>query len=86
MLQQMRTNTANDIDSRIQWDPLVKKILEKAMENISWELQLQRLNEGTHFCLVHGDFWPGNVMISKNSIGNLRLLDWEMVGTYTLKK
>jgi aminoglycoside phosphotransferase (APT) family kinase protein len=30
--------------------------------------------------LVHGDFWPGNIMISKSDTRDLRLLDWEMVG------
>jgi len=85
----------NDNDESIQWDPLVRKILEKAMKGISWESHLQRLNVNSHFCLVHGDFWPGNVMISKNNtnatsiseddgVGDLRLLDWEMVGEYTL--
>lgn len=76
-------------DESIQWDPLVRQILEKAMDGISWESQLQRLNTSSHFCLVHGDFWPGNIMISKDNnatttendgVRDLRLLDWEMVG------
>mmetsp|Transcript_16121 Transcript_16121/g.20677 ORF Transcript_16121/g.20677 Transcript_16121/m.20677 type:complete len:447 (+) Transcript_16121:1-1341(+) len=77
-------------DGRIHWDPLVWRIVEKAMSGISWESQIKRLNVGSHFCLVHGDFWPGNVMISNdNSVAatremgagrDLRLLDWEMVG------
>lgn len=64
----------------IQWDPLVKEIVEKAMAGISWEAQVKRLNSTTHFCLVHGDFWPGNIMISKTDKRDLRILDWEMVG------
>jgi hypothetical protein len=50
----------------ICWDPLVWKIITKAMKGISWESHRKRLNEDTHFCLVHGDFWPGNVMIAKD--------------------
>lgn len=50
----------------IRWDPIVWKIVNKAMKGISWESQRKRLNEGTHYCLVHGDFWPGNVMIAKD--------------------
>lgn len=72
----------------IRWDPLVRQIVEKAMRGISWESQRERLNANSHFCLVHGDFWPGNVMISTDHKADarnaderdLRLLDWEMVG------
>ncbi|VEU44170.1 unnamed protein product [Pseudo-nitzschia multistriata] len=87
---------SNNDEQRIQWDPLVREILETAMKGISWESQRQRLNAGSNFCLVHGDFWPGNVMISKDQgpatsviendgrkgcrLRQLRLLDWEMVG------
>jgi len=85
MIQAMWEKYVNDsenVKEGITWDPLVRKIVEKAMEGISWEAQCQRLNENTHFCLVHGDFWPGNIMISKEQTGDreLRLLDWEMVG------
>merc|ERR1719320_1816848 len=72
----------------IRWDPLVRRIVEKAMRGISWESQKERLNADSHYCLVHGDFWPGNVMISTDHNADaknaderhLRLLDWEMVG------
>jgi len=47
-------NNLEDIDSRLQWDPLVKKILDKAVDGISWEAQLNRLNAESHFCLTHG--------------------------------
>ncbi len=71
-------------EQRIEWDPLVLEIVVKAMEGISWESHRKRLNANTHFCLVHGDFWPGNIMISKEgkSTRDLRLLDWEMVGKW----
>lgn len=71
-------------EQRIEWDPLVLEIVVKAMEGISWESHRKRLNANTHFCLVHGDFWPGNIMVSKEgkSTRDLRLLDWEMVGKW----
>jgi hypothetical protein len=80
----------NDSDKGILWDPLVRKIIEKAIKGISWESHRKRLNENTCFCLVHGDFWPGNIMIPKgtqtkeddDSARDLRLLDWEMVGEF----
>jgi hypothetical protein len=80
LIQGAWKNLESTIDGRIQWDPLVKKIVDKAMAGISWEAQLQRLNRSTDFTLVHGDFWPGNIMISKSDTRDLRLLDWEMVG------
>lgn len=82
----------SESESSIRWDPLVRQILEKAMKGISWESQKERLNVNSNFCLVHGDFWPGNVMISTDhhatststegngGVRDLRLLDWEMVG------
>ena len=71
----------------IRWDALVRQIVEKAIEGISWESQRKRLSKTTHFCLVHGDFWPGNIMISKgDGDRDLRLLDWEMVGEYLSSK
>jgi len=56
------------------------------MEGISWESQTKRLNKNKPWTLVHGDFWPGNVLVStplsKTNEPNLelRILDWEMVG------
>ena len=70
----------SDNGSGLRWDPLVRRLVETAMAGISWEAQLRRLNTKSHFCLVHGDFWPGNVMISKDDGASLRLLDWEMAG------
>ncbi|KAG7360672.1 ecdysteroid kinase [Nitzschia inconspicua] len=80
VIQEMWKNMETTIESRIQWDPLVKTLTEKAMAGISWEAQRKRLNPSNHFTLVHGDFWPGNIMISTSDSCDLRLLDWEMVG------
>jgi hypothetical protein len=80
LIQRAWKDLETTIDGRIQWDPLVKKIVDKAMAGISWEAQLERLNPSNDFTLVHGDFWPGNIMISKSDTRDLRLLDWEMVG------
>uniref|UniRef100_A0A7S4WHK3 Aminoglycoside phosphotransferase domain-containing protein n=1 Tax=Ditylum brightwellii TaxID=49249 RepID=A0A7S4WHK3_9STRA len=100
MLQSMcekyleREKKREDEVESIEWDPLLRDIVEKAMNGISWESHLKRLNVDSHFCLVHGDFWPGNVMIEKDEtrttapssttsvrgVRDLRLLDWEMVG------
>jgi hypothetical protein len=69
------------IDTVIEWDPLVRACLTKAMAGISWDAQVSRLNtKSAHWTLVHGDFWPGNVLISTESSSDLKLLDWEMVG------
>ena len=80
LIQGFWKNLEMNINDRIRWDPLVRKITDKAMAGISWEAQLERLNPSSHFTLVHGDFWPGNIMISKSDPSDLRLLDWEMVG------
>lgn len=100
MLQSMwekyleRERKKEDETESIQWDPNLRDIVEKAMKCISWESHRKRLNVDSHFCLVHGDFWPGNVMIEKDETRttvssstiptkdsrDLRLLDWEMVG------
>lgn len=67
----------------IEWNPLVRETVEHAMEGISWEKQLERLRVGGHWTLVHGDFWPGNVLWTRpteSSSGSISLLDWEMVG------
>jgi hypothetical protein len=73
---------SGNVDTRIQWDPLVRESLGRAMDGISWEAQVQRVNTGksSHWTLVHGDFWPGNVMVSATDVHDLRLLDWEMTG------
>jgi len=100
MLQSMwekyleRERKKEDETESIQWDPNLRDIVEKAMKCISWESHRKRLNVDSHFCLVHGDFWPGNVMIEKDETRttvssstiptkdsrDLRMLDWEMVG------
>jgi len=69
------------LDSVYEWDPLVRQCLEKAMDSISWDGQMKRLNTNSHWTLVHGDFWPGNFLLSTNSDNQpLKMLDWEIVG------
>lgn len=74
------THINADSDYYIQWDPLVREAVEKAVDGISWQAQLDRLNENGRWTLVHGDFWPGNVMWNITNNKDIRLLDWEMVG------
>lgn len=72
----------------IQWDPLVRQAIERSIVGISWEAQLKRLNIQGRWTVVHGDCWPGNFMWMINNTkafshceeGNVKLLDWEMVG------
>ena len=81
----------NGIDTKITWDPLVKDVVDHVMSNISWDKQLERLNTNTNWTLVHGDFWPGNILVSTEKTSSplhqgiqeelkLKMLDWEMVG------
>ena len=64
----------------IHWDDTLRRAVEKAVAHISWEAQLKRLNERGHYTLVHGDFWPGNVLWMTKERDTIKLLDWEMVG------
>jgi len=64
----------------ITWDGNVRAAVEKAVNGISWEAQTKRLNPEGHWTLVHGDFWPGNVMWMTKERNSIRFLDWEMVG------
>ena len=75
------TATADSTDKKsITWDPVLKSAVAKAIEGISWEAQMARLNpDHSHWTLVHGDFWPGNVMWMIRD-GSIKLLDWEMCG------
>ncbi len=62
-----------------EWfDPLVLAAVDKAVEGVSWERQQERLNPDSHWTLVHGDCWPGNVMWHRE--GRVKLVDWEMAG------
>lgn len=64
--------------ARSLFHPLVFEALEKAVQGISWDAQVQRLNAGSSWTLVHGDCWPGNVMWHRS--GHVKLVDWEMCG------
>lgn len=64
----------------IKWDSNVRSTVEKAVKGISWDAQMKRLHTEGHWTLVHGDFWPGNVMWMTKEADAIRLLDWEMVG------
>eukprot|EP00977_Amphora_coffeiformis_P029648 scaffold42123_cov221-Amphora_coffeaeformis.AAC.3 len=72
----------DDSTKDIQWDPVVREAVDKCIQGISWQAQLDRLHVDGHFTLVHGDFWPGNIMWdpTNDHSGNFRILDWEMVG------
>lgn len=63
----------------IAWNPIVRAAVEKAVAGISWQAHLDRLTADGRWTLVHGDFWPGNVMLHTRD-GTVRMLDWEMVG------
>jgi Protein of unknown function (DUF1679) len=79
------TNSQNFVQ-QIQWNSHVKEIVNASVSRISWSSQLERLNttnKNIHWTLVHGDFWPGNVLWNTKadtSNGQIKLLDWEMVG------
>lgn len=67
-----------ETDRDLIWDPVVRAAVVKAVDGISWSAQMDRLSVEGRWTLVHGDFWPGNVMLHVN--GSLRVIDWEMVG------
>ena len=67
-----------DLD-KIVWDANLRACVQKAINGISWEAQQQRLHRESIWTLVHGDFWPGNIMYLLNE-KEVRLLDWEMCG------
>jgi hypothetical protein len=78
-----REASDNSATNSISWDPFVRKLVEASLDGISWDAHLQRINVNTHWTLVHGDFWPGNVLWSfkkERESDLLRFLDWEMVG------
>lgn len=64
----------------IEWNPLVWDAAQAAVDGISWEARCTRLHEKANWTLVHGDFWPGNVLWRPDAEQNVVLVDWEMVG------
>jgi hypothetical protein len=72
--QETKTNAHHQ---KIKWDPNVLAAVEKAIQGISWDQHVARLQR--HWTLVHGDFWPGNVLWLQSD-QSVRLIDWEMVG------
>jgi hypothetical protein len=80
MWTQYNNKKEEEENDGIKWDPTVRASVNKAVAGISWQAQLDRLNVNGRWTLVHGDFWPGNVMWNINDPKSIRLLDWEMVG------
>lgn len=61
------------------WDDTLRACVDKAIHGISWQAQQERLHPDGLWTMVHGDFWPGNVMYLVKE-QEIRLLDWEMCG------
>lgn len=74
-----RTSWETSDLTSIVWDANVRACMEKVIAGISWEAQQQRLHRDGPWTLVHGDFWPGNIMYLVQE-KEIRLLDWEMCG------
>jgi hypothetical protein len=74
-----QSEASSSVGTAIRWDPNLRAAVQRAVEGISWERQLERLHVDSEWTLVHGDFWPGNVlwMVDDRSV---RLVDWEMCG------
>jgi hypothetical protein len=67
-------------DNLWEWDPQVLKAVENAVARFTWDGLRKELNttDASHWCLVQGDCWPGNVMWHRTGV--VKLVDWEMVG------
>lgn len=64
----------------VSWDKNVRAAVEQTIEGISWESQVGRLHPKGNWTLVHGDFWPGNIMWMTDKQDSIKFIDWEMVG------
>lgn len=78
------STNSNDYVKDLVWDPVVRAAVERGVEGISWQKHCDRCSTQGQWTLVHGDFWPGNVLWHAKG-GNakrneLRIVDWEMVG------
>jgi aminoglycoside phosphotransferase (APT) family kinase protein len=74
-----RSAWAGSDPGKIRWDAKLRACLQRAVDGISWEAQRRRLRPDGPWTLVHGDFWPANVMYLFKE-RSIRLLDWEMCG------
>jgi hypothetical protein len=79
MWTQYNADDGKNKNDALKWNQTVRAAVDKAVAGISWETQLHRLHVDGRWTLVHGDFWPGNVMWNSTN-GSIKLLDWEMVG------
>lgn len=79
-----KTKESISAGNSITWDATVLETMHAAVAGISWEKQLERLNTEGPYTLVHGDFWPGNVMWmcggDEQRRQQVALIDWEMAG------
>ena len=86
MIRQIYQQKTNEglFDTALNWDPVLLAATHQAMQNISWQAHQTRLHTNSqHWTLVHGDFWPGNVLWmldGTESDSSVRLIDWEMCG------
>lgn len=80
MVQCMWMQYTQEENHELEWNPNVRAAVDKAVSGISWQAQLDRLNVDGRWTLVHGDFWPGNIMWNTSDGSIIRLLDWEMCG------
>jgi len=65
----------------IKLDDTFKACMDKVMEMWTWENFQANLNSADYMWTVaHGDFHPGQVMISSDDNSDLILLDWEWSG------
>jgi len=63
----------------VQWDERVIACMDSSMNKINWEDYQSNLKT-SYWTLVHGDFHPSNMMITRSNPFHLYVLDWEVVG------
>uniref|UniRef100_A0A0G4IAM3 Aminoglycoside phosphotransferase domain-containing protein n=1 Tax=Chromera velia CCMP2878 TaxID=1169474 RepID=A0A0G4IAM3_9ALVE len=67
-------------EDTIEWPLSLVNLMDQSFEKVTWEAfqQSALVSEG-RFTLVHGDFHPGNMIVTRKEKG-LALVDWEVVG------